>query len=267
MSGADRKPSGAPFNRDCSYWRERITLCGQTKLQLPHWMHSSESQAATISEMLRFSYCVVPLGYVPSTGSALTGSSIAAAGHHRGGHGPHELRCVRGNHRRRLALGRHLLGQLDAVEVLQRAVDRRLVALDDVGAALAVGLGDRRLDPLDRLLALEHARDREEACLKHRVGPPGEARIACDLRRVDHVELDLLGEDLLLNRARERVPDAVRGMSAVEQERRSRCRPIEHLGALEQPEVVAADEAGLRDEVGRANRFGPEAQVRDRLRA
>ena len=75
MSGADRKPSGAPSKRDCSYWRERITLCGQTKLQLPHWMHSSESQAATNSEMLRFSYCVVPLGYVPSTGSALTGSS------------------------------------------------------------------------------------------------------------------------------------------------------------------------------------------------
>ena len=192
---------------------------------------------------------------------------IPAAGHHRRGHGPHELRCVRGNHRRRLALGRHLLGHLYAVEMLQRAVDRRLVALYDLGAALAVGLGDRRLDPLDRRLWLEHARDREKAGLKHRIGPPGEARIACDLRRVDHVELDLLSEDLLLNRPGERVPDAVRGVSAVEQERRSRCRPIEHLGALEQPEVVAADETCLRDEVRRANRFRPEAQVRDRLRA
>ena len=38
-------------------------------------MQSSESQTATSSEMLRFSYLVVPLGYVPSTGSALTGSS------------------------------------------------------------------------------------------------------------------------------------------------------------------------------------------------
>jgi hypothetical protein len=38
-------------------------------------MQSSESQTATMSEMLRFSYLVVPLGYVPSTGSALTGSS------------------------------------------------------------------------------------------------------------------------------------------------------------------------------------------------
>ena len=38
-------------------------------------MQISGSQTATSSEMLRFSYAVVPLGYVPSTGSALTGSS------------------------------------------------------------------------------------------------------------------------------------------------------------------------------------------------
>ncbi len=41
---------------------DRITLCGQTKLQLPHWMHRSGSQSATSSEMLRFSYAAVPLG-------------------------------------------------------------------------------------------------------------------------------------------------------------------------------------------------------------
>ena len=37
-------------------------MCGQTKLQLPHWMQVSSSQTATSSEMLRFSYAVVPLG-------------------------------------------------------------------------------------------------------------------------------------------------------------------------------------------------------------
>ena len=52
-----------------------MTLCGQTNEQLPHWMQMSGSQTATSSEMLRFSYAVVPLGYVPSTGRALTGSS------------------------------------------------------------------------------------------------------------------------------------------------------------------------------------------------
>jgi len=52
-----------------------MTPWGQTKLQLPHWMHRSGSQSATNSEILRFSYCAVPLGHVPSDGSALTGSS------------------------------------------------------------------------------------------------------------------------------------------------------------------------------------------------
>src|SRR5665811_1119954 len=38
-------------------------------------MHCSGSHSATMSEMLRFSYWVVPDGYVPSTGSADTGRS------------------------------------------------------------------------------------------------------------------------------------------------------------------------------------------------
>ena len=85
--------------------------------------------------------------------------------------------------------------------------------------------------------------------------------------RVDHVQLDPLGEDLLLDRARQRVPHPIRRVLAVEQQRRARRGPVEHLGALEQPELVAADEAGLRDEVRRADRLRPEAQVRDGLRA
>ena len=43
------------------------------------------------SEIRRFSYVVVPLGKVPSTGMALTGRDVAAAGHHRGGHRADEL--------------------------------------------------------------------------------------------------------------------------------------------------------------------------------
>jgi hypothetical protein len=32
-----------------------MTLCGQTKLHVPHWMQVSGSQAATTSEIRRFS--------------------------------------------------------------------------------------------------------------------------------------------------------------------------------------------------------------------
>ena len=51
----------------------RMTLCGQTMAHLPHWMQTSGSHTGISSAMLRFSHFAVPVGYVPSTGSALTG--------------------------------------------------------------------------------------------------------------------------------------------------------------------------------------------------
>ena len=88
----------------------------------------------------------------------------------------------------------------------ERAVDGRLVALDDLGAAAAVRLRDRRLDPFDRLLARHHAGEREEAGLEDDVDAPGEAGLARDPACVDDVEIDALGQDLLLNRAGEARP-------------------------------------------------------------
>ena len=79
--------------------------------------------------------------------------------------------------------------------------------------------------------------------------------------RVDGVQLDPLGEDLLLHRARERVPDLVGGVRAVQQQRRPGCRMAQHVDPVQQAELVAADEAGLLDEVGRLDRLRAEAQV------
>ena len=192
---------------------------------------------------------------------------VAAAGHHLRGDGADELRRVRGHRRRQLARGRHPVGHLDPVQPLQRPVDRRLVAFDHLGAAPAVGLGDRLLDPGDRLVARQHAGDGEEAGLQHDVDPPGEADLAGDLAGVDRVDVDALGEDLLLDGPRQRIPDLVRRVPAVEQQRRAGRRPAEHVDLLEQPELVAADEARVLHEVRRPDRPRPEAQVRHGLRA
>ena len=217
--------------------------------------------------MLRFSYWVVPLGYVPSTGIALTGSSsprpaiivavtvCTKSGAKSGTIGAGSSVRARARPAARPGGGR------------QRAVHRRLVALHHLGAAAAVGLGDRGLDALHRPLPLEHAGDGEEAGLQHGVGAPGQPRRAGDLAGVDHVELDLLLEHALLQLARERVPHLVRAVAGVHQQRGSLARAVEHLGSLEDPALVAADEARLRDEVGRLDRLRAEAQVRDRLRA
>ena len=52
----------------------RMTACGQTKTHLPHWMHKSDSQTGISRAILRFSHLVVPVGKVPSTGMADTGT-------------------------------------------------------------------------------------------------------------------------------------------------------------------------------------------------
>ncbi len=51
----------------------RMTACGQIREHSPHWMQTSGSQTGMSSAMLRFSYWVVPLGQVPSSGSLDTG--------------------------------------------------------------------------------------------------------------------------------------------------------------------------------------------------
>ena len=53
-----------------------MTPCGQTKLQLPHWMQMSGSHTGTISEMLRFSQRGgAATARCRPSGSAQTGSS------------------------------------------------------------------------------------------------------------------------------------------------------------------------------------------------
>ena len=51
-----------------------MAACGQTIAHLLHWMQIVSSQTGISRAMLRFSHCAVPVGQVPSTGNALTGS-------------------------------------------------------------------------------------------------------------------------------------------------------------------------------------------------
>ena len=96
---------------------------------------------------------------------------------------------------------------------------------------------------------------------------PARPGLAGDPARVDRVYLYPLREDLLLDRAGQRIPDLIRRLRAVEQQRCSRCGQAEHVDPVQQPELMTADEAGLLHQVGRADRLRPETQVGDGLRA
>ena len=210
----------------------------------------------------------MPTGNVPSTGSALTGrvsprpASIVAVvrrdeverlGLERGTHG----------RERRAATRRHR----DLAEPVERRVDRGLVAIEHRLAALAVRASDRLLDREDRLVERQHAGEREEARLQHGVDATAHARLLRHAGCVDDVEPEPLRHDLLLHPRRQVLPDLVGPEGCVEQERRALGGDVEDVDLLQEAELVAGDEPGARDEVRRADRARPEAEVRHGDRA
>ena len=163
--------------------------------------------------------------------------------------------------------GGHAGRDHDLVQRGQGLVYRGVVPDDDVAAAAAVGLGDRRLDRRDRLIPRQHAGDGEEAGLQDGIDPAGQAGRAGDLGGVDHVQREPLGQDLLLDRAGQAGPDAVAGVRAVQQDGRAGRSPAQHIHPLQQLSLVDAHEQCVMDEIGSADRGRPEAEVGDGLRA
>ena len=236
----------------------RIAACGHTSGQIAHCVQIVSSQIGISWAMLRFSHCVVPVGKVPSTGSADTGSrsplpsSIIAV-----------TRCTKsgaacGTTGRRVNARVGAAGHLDLAHRGQRGVDGGEVARQHGLAALAVGLADRLLDLRDRLVARQHAGDGEEAGLRHGVDAAGEAGLLRHRERVDDVERELLVEDLLLRLARQLVPHLVRPVGAVEQEGGAGPRERQHVELLHELELVAGDEVGA----GRSGRTTRSASAR-----
>src|SRR6478736_7891516 len=69
-----RKLAGAASTDAVGKTFIRIVACGQTIAHLPQSMQIAGSQIGISWAMARFSYIVVPVGNVPSTGRALTGN-------------------------------------------------------------------------------------------------------------------------------------------------------------------------------------------------
>ena len=70
-----------------------------------------------------------------------------------------------------------------------------------------------------------------------------------------------LGDDLLLDLARQVVPDRLGAVRRVEQEHGAGNRRLQHVETVEKIELVAGDEIGPADEIGGKDRPRPEAQM------
>ena len=151
----------------------------------------------------------MPVGNVPSTGSALTGSrspspaiSIVVTCLTKSGASSGTVTSIE----RSLVACR---GNLDTMEVGEGEVDGGEVPLDDGSTPAGVGRLDRRLDLLDGDLRREDTGELEEARLHDRVDAVAHLRLAGDLVCVDDPQRDLLVEDLSLHLDRQVVPHLV----------------------------------------------------------
>ena len=100
-----------------------------------------------------------------------------------------------------------------------------------------------------------------------RVDPAAHPDLVGDGERIDHPEIDVLVDELLLDATWQVIPYLVRAVRGIEQERRPVPGGFERLRLAEESELVAGDEVGLIHEIGGPDRLGPEAQVRHRDRA
>ncbi len=120
-------------------------------------MQMDGSQIGIVWAIARFSYCAVPVGNVPSTGSALTGSWSPSPAISR-----EVIRATKsGTSSATGVVVGSLVGdatQRHVAEALERTVDGREVARDDGLAALRVRLLDERLDLRDGLVGRQDAR-------------------------------------------------------------------------------------------------------------
>jgi hypothetical protein len=165
-------------------------------MHLPHWMQVCGSHTGISSDRLRFSQRAVPVGKVPSTGMALTGTRSPRPAMMGRAH------SERSRERRPApedgpgsCCGRAGTGDLE--EVGDGVVHRPDVHLHDLLALLAVGLADGVLDGLDRFLAGQNAGHREEAGLHDGVDAAAHAGLAGHLGGVDRVDLRLLVDQRL----------------------------------------------------------------------
>ena len=157
---------------------------------------------------------------------------------------------------------------LDLVQMAQRRIHGGEVLLHHRFAALAVGLLDGVLDGGDRFLARQHAADGEEAGLHDGVDAPAHAGLARHRVAIDHVEPQLLVDDLLLHLRAAVASQTSSGPKGLFS--RNVAPGSAHFSTsmpLQERELVAGHEIGRRNQVARMDRLRPEAQVRSGHRA
>ena len=104
-------------------------------------------------------------------------------------------------------------------------------------------------------------RQSEEAGLENRVNARSHAGFDTDFSGVDNVELGFLGDQVFLNLDGQMIPNFVRTVLAVEQERAAFLKFGKHVDLFDELPLVAADERRAGNEVRTLDRARAETKV------
>ena len=123
---------------------------------------------------------------------------------------PHHLRRYLADEQRRVCrnhfgerpLARYPLRYFHFIQVVKGRIDGRVILLNDRLPLGTVGLLDRLLDLLDRLVARQDTGEREETGLHDRIDAPPHAGFARNVRGIDDIEANVAIENRLLHRRR-----------------------------------------------------------------
>ena len=240
-----------------------MAVWGQIIEQRLHCTHRSGSQIGISKAMARFSKRLVPVGQVPSGGNALTGSWSPWPSRMR-----RVTRCTKSGASAG-TVGRAVGG---AVAVAGTATSCSSASAASIASTLRRTIsGPRRphvactdaLIVVDRGPGGQHVGEREEAGLHDRVDPPAQPEAVGDRSNASITNRRqplAMSASCTRRGSRSHAPSRVAGQ--VQQHGRTGRGPLEHVDAVEQPRVVHGHELGLADLVGRADRVGPEPQVR-----
>ena len=160
---------------------------------------------------------------------------------------------------------RHGRRHCHLMQVAEGAIHGRVILRHHRLTPFAIRLLDGVLNGRDSLLAGQHATEGEETGLHGCVDATAEVVFLRHLQRINHIKLDLLGQQILLHGAGQMVPHLIRAIGAVEQEGCPRLGHFEHVVLLEEAELVASHKAGrsFQNEIGGMDGLWAKAQMGD----
>ena len=154
-------------------------------------------------------------------------------------------------------------GNVNLHHFLGAAFDGGVVHLDDFFTLLGVRSGSSILHVLDGIFRGDDVGQFEEGALEHGVDPASQTDFTAQLHTVDGVELDVVLSNVTLHLAGQFLIQFFAGPLTVEQEGAAGLNVADHVVLAHVRRIVASNEVGLVDEVGRSDGSVTKPQMGD----